>query len=155
MNMPEPTPGHLLLEKFAGTWTGEEVMHPCEWNPEAGTALGRNKNAMSLNGFALLTDYEQECEGAITFTGHGVYTFNPEEGNYSLHWFDCMGSPPEVFVGDFENEVLTLVSQTSGKHARMTYDFSAAETVKGTMMMSADGETWQVVFEGTYRRVSD
>jgi hypothetical protein len=37
----------------------------------------------------------------------------------------------------------------------MTYDFSAAETVKGTMMMSADGETWQVVFEGTYRRVSD
>ena len=27
------------------------------------------------------------------FTGHGVYTYGPKGDRYSLHWFDCIGSP--------------------------------------------------------------
>ena len=90
--------------------------------------------------------------GAITFTGHGVYTYDLKEDRYSLHWFDCMGSPPEVFVGKFERDVLTVSHGGPGMHARMTYDVSASETMKAMMEMSPDGEDWKIVFEAIYKK---
>lgn len=39
---------------------------------------------------------------ASTFSGHGVYTFDPEAEVYTLHWFDGLGSPAEVFTGRFD-----------------------------------------------------
>jgi len=153
MEMPRPTPGHLLLEKLAGSWEGEETMHPSQWDPKGGIATGRNKQRLSLGGFALVTDYEQERDGKITFTGHGVYTYDQTEDRYSLHWFDCMGSPPEVFVGGFEGDVLTLAHGGPGMHARMTYDLSTPGTMMSMMEMSPDGEDWKVLFEANYKRV--
>lgn len=153
MEMPKPSPGHLLLEKMAGSWEGEETMHPSQWDPKGGVAVGRNKHSLSLGGFALLVDYEQEREGAVTFAGHGVYTYEPKEDRYTLHWFDCMGSPPEVFIGGFEGDVLTLAHGGPGMHARMTYDLSTSGTMKGMMEMSPDGKNWKVLFEATYKRI--
>jgi uncharacterized protein YodC (DUF2158 family) len=101
---------------------------------------------------SLLADYEQEREGRITFTGHGVYTFEPKTGRYALHWFDCMGSPPKVFVGTFEGDVLTLSHGGPGMHARMTYDLSKPQAMRSTMEMSPDGHDWNVLFDATYRR---
>ena len=152
MNMPTPSNGHLLLEKLSGTWEGEETMYPSQWDPRGAVAIGRNKNQLSLGGFALLSDYEQERDGSITFTGHGVYTFSPNEDRYTLHWFDCMGSPPEVFVGGFDGDVLTLAHGGPGMHARMTYDLATAGIMKGMMEMSQDGVEWRVLFEAVYRR---
>jgi hypothetical protein len=153
MEMPIPSHGHLLLEELAGTWEGEETMYPSQWDPKGGVAIGRNRHKLGLGGFALLSDYEQERDGAITFTRHGVYTYAPNEDRYYLHWFDCMGSPPEVFVGGFERDVLTLAHGGPGVHARMTYDFSTPGIMKGTMEMSPDGAEWQLLFEAVYRRI--
>ncbi len=153
MEMPKPTPGHLMLEKLAGSWEGEETMHPSQWDPKGGIAIGRNKHELSLGGFALIADYEQERDGAITFTGHGVYTYNPNDDFYSLHWFDCMGSPPEVFVGGFEGDVLTVAHGGPGMHARMTSDLSTSGVMKAMMEMSPDGQDWKILFEATYKRI--
>ena len=153
MDMPVPSDGHLHLEKLSGTWEGEETMYPSQWDPKGGVAIGRNRHKLSLGGFALLCDYEQERDGAITFTGHGVYTYAPDEDRYYLHWFDCMGSPPEVFVGGFDGDVLTLGHGGPGMHARMTYDLSTPGIMKGMMEMSADGAEWKVLFEAVYRRI--
>lgn len=153
MNMPKPSPGHLKLQMLAGSWEGEETMHPSQWDPQGGVAIGRNKHEIGLGGFAVVSEYEQERDGAITFTGHGVYTYDPEEDRYTLHWFDCMGSPPEVFVGGFDGDVLTLAHGGPGMHARMTYDLSTPGTMKGMMEMSPDGQDWKVLFEATYKRI--
>lgn len=153
MNMPVPSAGHRLLEKLSGTWEGEETMYPSQWDPKGGTATGRNQHKLSLGGFALISDYEQERDGAITFAGHGVYTYAPNEDRYYLHWFDSIGSPPEVFVGGFEGDVLTLAHGGPGMHARMTYDLSASGVMKGKMEMSPDGAAWKVLFDGVYRRM--
>ena len=152
MSMPTPSPGHLLLERLSGTWEGEETMYPSQWDPKGGSAFGRNRNRLTLGGFALVSDYEQERDGAITFTGHGVYTFSPDEDRYSLHWFDSMGSPPEVFEGKFVGDVLTLGHGGPGIHARMTYEFSPAGLLKGKMEMSPDGSEWKTLFEAVYRK---
>ena len=152
MPMPTPAPGHKLLEKLAGDWVGEETMHPSQWDPQGGTAIGRNRHRIALGGFALVADYEQERDGVITFTGHGVYTYDPKADRHTLHWFDCMGSPPEVFTGGFDRDVLTLAHGGPGMHARMTYDHSTPDVMSGMMEMSPDGEDWKVLFEATYRR---
>ena len=82
-----------------------------------------------------------------------MHTYSPESGQYTLHWFDCLGTPPEVFVGDLEDDVLTLAHGGPGMHARMTSDFSADGLLGARMEMSPDGAEWQVLFEATYRRV--
>jgi hypothetical protein len=64
-----------------------------------------------------------------------------------------MGSPPEVFVGGFEGDVLTLAHGGPGMHACMTYDLSIPGTLKGMMEMSPDGKDWNVLFEATYQRI--
>ena len=75
MEMPKPAPGHLKLERMAGSWEGEEKMPPSQWDPKGGVATGRSKSRVALSGFALITDYEQERDGIVTFSGHGVWMF--------------------------------------------------------------------------------
>ena len=152
MYMPEPTAGHLKLELLAGTWEGEEIMHPSQWDPQGGTASGRTTNYFSLNKFALINDYEQIRDGVVTFTGHGIYTHDPEAGLYQLHWFDCMGSPPEIFSGQFDGDVLILAHGGPGMHARMSYDLSVPEKMFAKMEMAEDGVNWNTLFEGNYDR---
>jgi hypothetical protein len=83
VEMPKPTPGHSKMKALAGNWEGEEKMHPSQWDPNGGTAVGRSRARLSLGDFALISDYEQERDGVITFTGHGVTTFDPKEDLYT------------------------------------------------------------------------
>jgi len=140
------------MEVLAGTWEGEETMHPSQWDPKGGTATGRTKYRLDLSGFALIGDYEQERNGKITFTGHGVTTYDPKRDLYVMHWFDCMGSPPEVFEGQFEGDQLILAHGGPGMHARMTYDLAAPGKLKSWMEMSPDGVDWKTLFESKYTR---
>ena len=150
--MPKPGSGHLRLEKLAGNWVGEERMHPSQWDPKGSLAVGRTRSRLALSGFALISDYEQEREGVVTFSGHGVYTFDPKQELYTLHWVDCMGSPPEVFTGRFTGDILTLAHGGPGMHARMTYDLSDPGVLVSSMEMSRDGAEWNRLFDGRYRR---
>ena len=153
MEMPKPSPGHARLERLAGRWQGEETMHPSRWDPEGGTAIGRLANRLALNGFGLISEYEQERGGAVTFSGHGVFTFAPDTGLYSLHWFDCIGSPPEHFTGKLDGDRLVLAHGGPGMHARATYDLGTAGVMLTQMEMSADGAAWSTLFEARYERL--
>jgi len=152
MDMPKPTSGHKRLEMLVGTWEGDETMHPSQWDPKGSVARGKTTNRLDLSGFALISDYEQTRDGAVVFSGHGVYTYDPKKDHYALHWFDCMGSPPEVFTGTFDGDVLVLAHGGPGMHARMTYDFSEPGTLVSKMEMSQDGAKWNTLFDGRYRR---
>ena len=152
MDMPEPTSGHLRLQSLAGTWEGEETMFPSQWDPSGGNATGRTRSRLALNGFALISDYQQERDGTITFSGHGVMGFEPDSGLYTLHWFDCMGSAPEVFTGRFEGSRLTVAHGGPGMHVRLTYDLTVPQRMLSTMEMSPDGAAWNRLFEGRYHR---
>ena len=152
MEMPILTSEHRKLEKIAGRWEGEEKMYPSPWDPKGGTAIGRIKSRIALGGFALINDYEQEREGKITFTGHGVFTYSPEEKLYLLTWFDCMGVAPEVFKGTFDGEVLRLSHGGPGMHARLTYDLSEPGYLSTSMEMAQDGTNWMKFFDARLAR---
>jgi len=152
MKMPEPTPGHARMAALAGNWEGEETMFPSQWDPVGGTATGRSNSRLDLGGFAVITDYEQERDGKITFTGHGVMTYDPKRETYVMYWVDCMGSPPEVFEGRFDGDVLAMGHGGPGMHARMTYDLTDPSCLRSWMEMSHDGKTWNKLFEARYTR---
>lgn len=151
MEMPRPNEHHHRLEQLAGRWTGQETMHPSPWDPNGGTATGRNTMRMALDGFALITDYEQERDGAITFRGHGVMTYDTKSQHYVLYWLDSMGSPLETFTGNFEGDVLT-VSHGGPMHARLTYDLTQPGILRSSMEMSQDGDRWGTFFTCDYTR---
>ncbi|MFQ5690397.1 MAG: DUF1579 family protein [Gemmatimonadota bacterium] len=150
--MSKPTEAHRRLEKLAGVWVGEENMAPSPWSPEGHTATGRSEVRVALDGLAAIADYRQEREGSVTFRGHGVYTYDPAEDQYLLHWFDCMSPGPEVFRGGFEDGVLTLTSHGPQGHARLTADYSVEGRMANRMELSPDGESWTTVFDGRYDR---
>lgn len=152
MEMPKLTEGHRKLETLVGTWEGTETMHPSQWDPNGGTATGRTTSRLAVGGFAVITDYEQVRDGAVTFSGHGIYTFDPNEGRYSLYWVDSMGSPPEVFTGGFSGNVLTLGHEGPPMHVRLTWDFSNAGRLVSRMEMSEDGNAWKTLFDAEYAR---
>ena len=153
MDMPTPSTGHRRLEMLTGRWEGNETMYPSQWDPNGGRAVGRTTSRLALNGLALISDYEQEREGTITFSGHGVYTYDPKTDRYSLFWFDSMGSPPEVFAGGFTGDVVTLSHGGPPMHARLTWDLTRSGCMASKMEMSEDGVTWNKLFDAEYRRV--
>jgi len=152
MEMPRPSNEHRRLEMLAGDWEGNERMYPSQWDPTGGIAVGRTKSRMALGGFALITDYEQERDGTVTFSGHGFYTYDAKTKLYSLCWLDSTGSPPEVFRGDFTGDVLMLSHGAPPMHVRLTWDLTQPGCMASKMEMSEDGVAWNKLFDAEYRR---
>lgn len=147
MEMPTPTTEHQKLEIIAGRWEGEETMYPSPWDPNGGKAIGRSNSRIALGGFALISDYEQERDGRISFTGHGVFTYSSKEKLYTLTWFDCMGVQPEVFKGNFNGEILRISHGGPGMHAQLTYDLSEPNYLVMSMELAQDGVNWTKLFD--------
>ena len=152
MEMPQPTDAHRKLERLAGSWVGEETMHPSPWDPAGGVATGRRRNRVGLNGLVVIGDYRQERDGKVTFEGHGVHTYDAKEGEYMLYWFDSFGGGPEQFRGSFDGDILTLTSRGKRGQSRMTDDLSEEGRIRSRMEMSTDGVEWKALFDASYVR---
>ena len=125
-------------------------MHPSQWDPKGGEAMGSTECALALGGFAIVSDYQQNRGGIVTYAGHGVWTCDQKTNEVVLHWFDSMGSPPEVFRGMWHGDALVVSHGGPGMHARLTYDFSRNGRLASQMEMSSDGQKWNTLFNGNY-----
>ena len=118
-------------------------------------AVGRARCRLALDGFAVIGEYEQEKKGEPLFTGHAVYTYDPESKRYGCHWVDSMGGQPVEFRGDMVDDTLTLHAHDEKfGHCRLIYDLTRVGDGRyGFQMdMSQDGEQWKPCLEGKYRR---
>ena len=152
MNMPTPGPEHEKLVQLAGDWTGDETIYPSPWSPEEQQRVGHIR-AHVLDGFFVVSDYEQKAGDEVTFRGHGVYSWDPEEEQYVMYWFDSMGGAGGVARGFLEGNQLTFQNTWPMGHHRYRYTFEQGETVF-EMAMSQDGESWQTMMVGHYRPVT-
>ena len=66
MEMPKPSPGHQRLQALVGRWEGEETMHPSQWDPAGGVAVGRTSSRLALN---ILHWFDFFGQGPEVFTG--------------------------------------------------------------------------------------
>jgi uncharacterized protein DUF1579 len=154
--MPVPGPPHERLAQLVGEWSGEEVLHPSQWDPDGGTAAGRYSFRMGLDGFYLLADAEQERAGSVNYRGHGVFGWDARGRCYTMRWFDSTGiDPGQPALGSWEDAGLTLVHETTYLGSSR-YTFAVADgRLRVRIENSADGGsgTWRTFLEGTYTRV--
>lgn len=149
MEMPRPGPQHENLKKLSGRWAGPEMMMPSPWSPQKQERHGRIE-ARVLDGFFVVSDYEQRAGDQVTFRGHGVYSWDPQAEEYVMYWFDSMGGAGGVARGRMEGNQLTFQNTSPMGQHRYRYTFNKGETVF-EMMMSPDGSKWNVLMEGRYR----
>ncbi len=152
MDMPTPTDAHKKLEMLAGSWTGQDILHPSPWDPKGAEANARVECRMALDGFVLLEDYEQKRDGKVSFTGHAVYSYDAVEGRYTVHWWDSMGMRVNVYHGQFEGDVLEIVCVNETGHSKITTDLSEPGKLRFHMDHSQDGVEWSHCMESVYER---
>lgn len=154
MEMPRPGPDHLRLHALAGTWVGKERVHPSPWDPQGGNAEGHVRNCVELDGFAVVQHYAQRRDGRVSFTGHGVMSWDPSSGAHVMHWWDSMGGPVNVFTGAFEGDRLMLRCPMPQGFSRATFDLTQAAHGRYTFRMevSPDGAQWFPFLDGEYQR---
>ena len=140
---------------MAGLWTGDEVMHPGPWSPETKQATGKLTARIGLGGLFVISDYEQSMDGAVTFSGHGVYGFDASTDTYSMYWFDSMS---DGFIhpakGQWSDDTLVFVSDNPESRGRYTYRWLDDDTYTFKMEHSSDGEQWQPMMDATFKRAS-
>jgi len=154
MEMPKPGAPHERMRQLAGTWRGEDRLHPSPWDATGATAEGRMTARMALGGFHLLIDWQQLRDGVVTFEGHGVLGWDPRGKCYTLHWFDSIGVEHGApHLGTWDNDTLTLQHETSHMgHSRQVYRVGV-DAYDFRLESSQDGKTWSTFMDGSYRRV--
>ncbi len=155
MEMPRPGAAHQRLLELAGTWIGDETMHPGPWSPAPMKAEGRVVAEMQLGGFFLVSRYEQRMGGHRTFEGHGVYGWDVHRQRYTMHWFDTMGNDPGApALGIWNGASLVFENETPMGRGRYTYEMLGSGRYRFSMAMSPDGQTWAPMMDGIYVRQS-
>jgi hypothetical protein len=152
MEMPKPSAEQKKLERLAGTWEGEEKVHPSPFDPVGGTARSTVRNVMAVDGFALVQDYEQDRGRPGLFRGHAVVHHDPVSKEYVLQWIDNAGMGASTYRGTFDGDVLRLSSAQAMGHSRATWTLEGADRYGYLMEVSPDGATWHPFLEATYRR---
>ncbi|TPW11974.1 MAG: hypothetical protein FD129_1556 [bacterium] len=153
MSMPKPTEAHEKLARLAGKWRGIETIHPSPFDPAGGEAEGRVDNRLSLDGWVVVQDYEQERGGTVTFRGHGVFSFDPGRAVHVMTWWDSFGGVASEYTGGWQGDVLRLDAKTPQGPARASFDLSKAGEYGFKMEVSPDGNQWFTFMEGRYRKV--
>jgi len=151
-NMPAPQEQHQkLAEALAGSWAGEETVHPTPWDPKGGTAMGRCESHVELDGFFVVMNYTQERGGAVSYRGHGIYSWDPNEKCFTMHWFDSMGGASKA-TGQWSGKTLTFGSQSPMGPVRYVYTFLEPTKMQFRIESSEDGTNWTRFLEATYAK---
>lgn len=154
MEMPKPGDVHRKLEQLTGIWEGTEIMHPSPWTPERMEAQGRVENRKALDGFNVIQEYIQTMGDKVSYRGHGVFSWDMTSKSYTLHWWDSMGTPCQVFTGGFEGDTLILNSRNPMGHSRTTFQLGKPDGYSFKMEFSQDGKEFVPFMEGSYTRKS-
>ncbi len=154
MEMPRPGAAHARLHVLVGAWKGAEKMHPSPWDPHGGMADAEIHNRLVLDGFAVAQDYAQRRGGQVRFRGLGVMHYDAHAREYQMHWWDSMGTPANLFRGQFAGDVLTLTGENPTHRSRAIFDLThtGAGRYLFRMEISPDGEQWFPFMEGDYHR---
>ena len=152
MQMPPPAAEHTKLKALQGSWTAEEMLDPSPWDPKGGAATAVVESRLDLDGFWLLTDYVQTRDGKVSYRGHGAFTWDQQNNQYLMFWFDSMGmiarSPAK---GRWDGNRLVFHQDGPMGQSRYTYEIQEGK-YRFQIEHSQDGKSWSRFMDGAYTR---
>jgi hypothetical protein len=149
MEMPKLTETHRKLQKLVGRFQADEKIYASPMG-SAGKAAARTVGSRISGGFGVAHEYQQKKDGAVAYSGHGVFRYDSASGEYQLHWFDSMDMGVNLFHGNFEGEVLSMTCSDAQGHMRCIYDLGVPDGYHMRMEMSQDGISWAPFMEGHF-----
>ncbi len=117
------------------------------------TIVGQNTIRSILNGCVV----EENWTSATGWKGKSFNTYNPADSTWNQVWVDQSGNTYH-FSGRREGNVMKLAGKATSKGQHILFEMSYYfEPEKGTVrqlwkMSKDDGESWQLAFDGLYRK---
>jgi hypothetical protein len=152
MHEPEPSAHHRKLAVLAGSWIGEETMHPSPWNPDPAKATGHIDSRMDIDGLFLISDYHQVRDEEVTFRGHGVYGYDPASERFTMYWFDSMSYQGGIALGTWVGDELVFERSSHRGTSRYVYEIVGPDEYRFRIEMSPDGEALTPWLECVWKR---
>lgn len=109
--MPKPAPEMKELMDFVGTWTTDETAEQTPFMP-AGTGTGTNTVRTGPGRFSVLMDQRSKASNGMSFNGHGILTWDPNEKAYKMEWVDSMTPGVVTETGHKEGDTLVFTGET-------------------------------------------
>jgi len=149
-----PPEQRRLNDQMTGTWLGELRSFPSPWDPAGGVAAGRTQCRTALGGRAVVSDYAEERDGAVTFRGHGYYAWDAQHRVYRMYWFDTVQPTPLLVPaeGCWPARELTFSVRTDVAEHRYVYDFVDKDFYVFRIDLRRAGDDWRTYARGEYAR---
>ncbi len=150
---PCSSPEYRQFDFWVGEW---EVF--TNTNGQPGDPAGSSKIELILNNCALQESYSGQANGGVT--GHSYNTYSAQDGLWHQGYVDAFGTWLHL-EGSFENGVMDLRRQYPSQQnpgatviERITWTLMDAnpDQVRQHWQWSIDGETWNTIFDGIYKR---
>ena len=119
MAMPKPAPEMKELRALIGSWITDEAFEASAMGP-AGTGTGTNTVRSGPGGFSVLI--EQRSKGSLgAFSGHGVYSWDPNQKVFKVAWVDSMTPGLQTETGHKEGGTLVFTGESmmAGKKVKV------------------------------------
>lgn len=125
-----------------------------EWDVTAGGGKAGDSKIEPILGGCVIQEHWSGAQGGA---GSSFNFYNPETGKWHQKWVWKQGTSLDL-EGGLENGKMMLAGQKKGSdgkttRSRITWTPNADGTVRQLWESSSDdGKTWQVQFDGLYRR---
>ena len=138
---PCSTPEHRQFDFWLGRWEVHAAARP-DAPPAHNVITSQHDGCVIQESYRSPTGY----------TGSSLNYYDPGDGRWHQTWMDNQGQPL-VLSGGLQGSSMVLRSDPEGSPLnRITWTPSADGTVRQLWERSGDGgDTWKVVFDGTYR----
>ena len=150
--MSQPGTEQERLPRILGNRPRNETWHPPPWNPPAGSAEGRRKSRLALQGFAVIAKYQQLRSGNLTFAEHGVFARSGARDRYLDARWESLRSRPQRGCRRFRGRLGHIDVFGTQTHHRAGMDLSKPGEDGFGMRETSDRTASQAFLEGSYTR---
>lgn len=138
--LPCARPEHRQFDFWLGEWEVVNAARP--------TAPPSHNSITSEHDGCVVRESYRTPGG---YTGTSINFYDRASGRWYQSWMDNQGGALRL-EGGLEGESMVLVSDDGATRQRITWTPAADGSVRQLWERSADAGTWEVVFDGTYRR---
>ena len=139
---PSATAEHAVLKKEVGSWDATVKMWVAGPDKDPVTSTASETNKM-MGEMWLVSDFTSTIRGQ-SFSGHGIFGYDPEKKKYTGTWVDSMMPSMAIMAGDDkEKETMTYLMDGKGpdgkpQKTKLVTVFKDKDT--RVMMMFAEAE---------------